>query len=136
MNNNEPYDYAAAMDQFLSPEKITKNASDNAINEALHSLNKAAEILDAMGHFGAAEVVTRMMEHIPTVVHKAAATQVSVDFVKNAYVQDQTQKQLEAEMLAALLGPRNASVGDYAQDSQEQLEADMLGALLGNKKCF
>lgn len=134
-NNNEQYDYAAAMDKLLNPKKITKNASDNAINEALHSLNKAAEILDAMGHFGAAEVVTRMMEHIPTVLHKVESTQASTEFVKNASVEMQTQKQLEAEMLEALLGPRNASAGEEDQ-SQEQLQAEMLGALLGNERCF
>jgi microcompartment protein CcmL/EutN len=104
--NNEPYDYAAAMDQYLDPVSITKNASDNAVQEALESLNKAAEILDAMGCYGDAEVITKIMEHLPYVVHKAEQTPVNVEFIKEASAEEQTQQQLNDEMLAALLGPR------------------------------
>ncbi|KKN74502.1 hypothetical protein LCGC14_0390190 [marine sediment metagenome] len=109
MNNNEPYDYAAAMDQYLNPNKITKNANNNAVDEALQNLNKAAELLDAMGKFGASEVITKMMEHIPTAVHTAENTQVNIDFVKEASADEQNQQQLNEEMLQALLGPRNVS---------------------------
>jgi len=70
MKNNE-YDLAVEMDKFLNPEKIKKRASDNAVEEALSNLDKAAEILDAMGKFGSAEVITQIMEQIPARIKTA-----------------------------------------------------------------
>jgi hypothetical protein len=65
------YDLAAEMDRILNPIEIKKQAHSNAITEALQYLDKAAEILDAMGSYAAAEVVTKMMEHIPSVIKTA-----------------------------------------------------------------
>ena len=106
MNNNEKYDYAAAMDQYLDPVSITKNANNNAVEEALQRLNKEAEILDAMGAYGASEVVTQMMEYIPRMVHTAEEPQENIDFIKEASVAKTTQQELTAEMLQALLWPK------------------------------
>lgn len=57
------------MDSFLNP--IKKQANKNHVEHALFCLNKAADILEAMGKFGASEVVTRMMEHIPAAIETA-----------------------------------------------------------------
>ncbi len=64
MKNNATYDLAAEMDKYLNPDAIERRAGANAIDEALYNLDKAAEILDAMGKFGAAEAVTKVMEHV------------------------------------------------------------------------
>ena len=57
----EKYDIAADMLEHLNG----KTAQVNAIDEALCELNKAAEILDAMGAFGASEVITKIIEDMP-----------------------------------------------------------------------
>ena len=67
------YNLAAEMDRILNPIEIKKQAHSNAITEALQYLDKAAEILDAMGSYAAAEIVTKMMEHIPSVIKTAGA---------------------------------------------------------------
>jgi len=53
------------MAELLNPGVIQKEAKLQSIEEALVNLNKAADILDNMGLFVAAEAVTQVMENLP-----------------------------------------------------------------------
>lgn len=53
------------MAELLNPGVIQKEAKLQSVEEALVNLNKAADILDNMGLFVAAEAVTQVMENLP-----------------------------------------------------------------------
>lgn len=53
------------MAELLNPGVIQKEAKLQSVEEALVNLNKAADILDNMGLFVAAEAVTQVMESLP-----------------------------------------------------------------------
>lgn len=53
------------MAELLNPGVIQKEAKLQSIEEAIVNLNKAADILDNMGLFVAAEAVTQVMESLP-----------------------------------------------------------------------
>jgi len=63
------YDIAVEMCKYLDIEKVARN---EAINEALSNLDKAAEILDVMGKYRASEVITKLMERIPSALNKGS----------------------------------------------------------------
>ncbi len=63
--NNE---IAEAMAGILNPEAIKRMAQNVSVHEAIKSRDKAAHILDNMGHFVAAEALTEVIEKIPTTI--------------------------------------------------------------------
>lgn len=55
---------AFSMEALLNPESIKKNAATSSAKEALVSLAKAAEIMDAMDLYAGSELVTQIMEQV------------------------------------------------------------------------
>lgn len=64
------YNFVAEMDSRMNPSKIKKIAVDKAVDEALYNMDKAAELLDILKIYGAAEIITKIMEHIPVSLEK------------------------------------------------------------------
>jgi len=65
---------AETMSVLLSPATVQKKASVQSAEDAVASLNAAAEILDNMGLFVFAEAVTHVMESVPNALEKSAQT--------------------------------------------------------------
>jgi hypothetical protein len=63
---------ADAMAALLNPAAVQKKASVQNAEDAVASLNAAAEILDNMGLFVVAEAVTQVMESVPGSLNKTA----------------------------------------------------------------
>ena len=62
---------AEVMAGILNPSCMKKVAHDTSIRNAIINLDKAAHILDNMGLYVAAEVVTEIIERIPTAIKEA-----------------------------------------------------------------
>ena len=72
MKNN--FNIAETMSVLLNPATVQKKASVQSAEDAVTSLNAAAEILDNMGLFVVAEAVTNVMESVPQSLRKSAQT--------------------------------------------------------------
>lgn len=67
---NATFEIEESMAQLLAPKYIEKKASSNSAAEAMVSLLKAAEIFENLNMFVAAEVVTSVLERIPTEIEE------------------------------------------------------------------
>lgn len=67
-NQNKENGIGEAMAELLSPKHIQKNASVDHLDNALNSLQKAAEIFEDLELFGAADAVTKVMEKVPETI--------------------------------------------------------------------
>ncbi len=64
--DKDSYDIASSMLDLLDPDIVKKSEFGNSINCAVENLNKAAEELENMECYAAAEVITKLIESIPT----------------------------------------------------------------------
>lgn len=61
-------DIAESMASILDPSFVKKAEKDDNVKTAISNLDEAAQILDNMGLYVAAEAVTRVIEKIPSAI--------------------------------------------------------------------